>query len=53
VRPANLILTETVGEKKNVALVKLNRPKALNALNDELMTEVCLLDICLFLPNCF
>lgn len=29
-----------VGEKKNVALITLNRPKALNALCDGLMTDV-------------
>lgn len=34
------ILTEKVGEKKNVGLVKLNRPKALNALCDGLITEL-------------
>ncbi|XP_076545776.1 putative enoyl-CoA hydratase, mitochondrial [Osmia lignaria lignaria] len=34
------IKVETVGEKKNVGLVTLNRPKALNALCDKLMTEV-------------
>lgn len=34
------ILTETVGEKQNVALIKLNRYKALNALCDGLMTEL-------------
>lgn len=31
---------EFTGEKKNVALVTLNRPKALNALCDKLMTEL-------------
>lgn len=34
------IKTELVGEKKNVALITLNRPKALNALCNGLMTEV-------------
>ena len=34
------ILTEIKGEKKNVALIQLNRPKALNALCAELMTEL-------------
>lgn len=34
------IITEKVGEKKNVGLVKLNRPKALNALCDGLVTEL-------------
>lgn len=34
------IKVETVGEKKNVGLITLNRPKALNALCDKLMTEV-------------
>ncbi|XP_051167901.1 probable enoyl-CoA hydratase, mitochondrial [Leptopilina boulardi] len=34
------IKVETTGEKKNVALITLNRPKALNALCDKLMTEV-------------
>lgn len=34
------ILTENVGEKKNIGLVKLNRPKALNALCDGLITEL-------------
>ncbi|KYN11891.1 PREDICTED: probable enoyl-CoA hydratase, mitochondrial [Trachymyrmex cornetzi] len=31
---------ETVGEKKNVGVVTLNRPKALNALCNQLMTEI-------------
>ncbi|GFG33558.1 hypothetical protein Cfor_12309, partial [Coptotermes formosanus] len=34
------IITETKGEKKNVGLITLNRPKALNALCDGLMREV-------------
>lgn len=34
------IITEKVGEKKNVGLVQLNRPKALNALCDGLVTEL-------------
>ncbi|XP_044732019.1 probable enoyl-CoA hydratase, mitochondrial [Chrysoperla carnea] len=34
------IKTDVVGEKKNVALITLNRPKALNALCDGLMTDV-------------
>lgn len=34
------IKTELVGEKKNVALITLNRPKALNALCNGLMNEV-------------
>jgi len=34
------ILTETTGEKKNVALITLNRPKALNALCNGLMKEL-------------
>lgn len=34
------IKTELVGEKKNVALITLNRPKALNALCNGLMSEV-------------
>ncbi|KAL5018627.1 hypothetical protein ScPMuIL_004349 [Solemya velum] len=34
------IITEKRGEKKNVGFVKLNRPKALNALCDGLMKEV-------------
>lgn len=35
-----LVLYENRGEKKNVALITLNRRKALNALCDELMTEL-------------
>ena len=34
------ILTEKRGEKQNVGLIKLNRPRALNALCDGLMDEV-------------
>lgn len=34
------IIADKVGEKKNVGLVKLNRPKALNALCDGLITEL-------------
>ncbi|XP_031829873.1 enoyl-CoA hydratase, short chain 1 [Nomia melanderi] len=34
------IKVETTGEKNNVGLITLNRPKALNALCDGLMTEV-------------
>ncbi|XP_072167645.1 enoyl-CoA hydratase, mitochondrial-like [Diadema setosum] len=34
------ILVEHVGEKKSVGLIRLNRPKALNALCDALMNEV-------------
>jgi len=34
------IKVEKVGEKQNVALITLNRPKALNALCNGLMTEV-------------
>ena len=33
-------MVEKRGEKKNVGLIQLNRPKALNALCDGLMTEV-------------
>lgn len=36
----DFIKTEYVGEKKNVALITLNRPKALNALCNGLMTEL-------------
>ena len=35
-----LIKTEKKGEKSNVGFIQLNRPKALNALNDPLMKEV-------------
>lgn len=31
---------ETAGEKKNVGVITLNRPKALNALCDQLMNEI-------------
>ncbi|KAL6261256.1 hypothetical protein P5V15_008779 [Pogonomyrmex californicus] len=34
------IKTETVGEKKNIGIITLNRPKALNALCAQLMNEV-------------
>ncbi|XP_011869050.1 PREDICTED: probable enoyl-CoA hydratase, mitochondrial [Vollenhovia emeryi] len=34
------IKVETAGEKKNVGVVSLNRPKVLNALCDQLMCEV-------------
>ena len=35
-----MIKVERVGAKKNVALVTLNRPKALNALCKQLMAEL-------------
>lgn len=35
-----MIKVDHVGEKKNVALITLNRPKALNALCAQLMNEV-------------
>lgn len=35
-----LIKKEVVGEKKNVSLITLNRPKALNALCNDLMKEL-------------
>lgn len=35
-----MIKKEVTGEKKNVGLITLNRPKALNALCGQLMTEV-------------
>ncbi|XP_025421414.1 enoyl-CoA hydratase, mitochondrial [Sipha flava] len=34
------IITKKVGEKNNIGLVQLNRPKALNALCDGLVTEL-------------
>ncbi|OXA43647.1 Enoyl-CoA hydratase, mitochondrial [Folsomia candida] len=34
------VLTEKVGEKKNIGLITLNRPKALNALCDALMKDL-------------
>lgn len=34
------LLTEKRGAKQNVALITLNRPKALNALCDGLVTEL-------------
>jgi len=34
------LLVETRGEKSNVGLIQLNRPKALNALCDALMEEL-------------
>lgn len=34
------ILTDKIGEKKNVGLITLNRPKALNALCDALISEL-------------
>lgn len=34
------IKTEKQGEKQNVALIRLNRPRALNALCDQLMAEL-------------
>lgn len=35
-----MIKTEKVGDKMNVGLIKLDRPKALNALCNQLMQEV-------------
>ena len=34
------IIVKLVGKAENVALIQLNRPKALNALCDELMLEL-------------
>jgi len=39
-RGREYVETEKVGGKKNVGLIKLNRPKALNALCDGLMTDL-------------
>ena len=36
-----MIEAERVGAKQNVGLVRLNRPKAMNALCDQLIQEVC------------
>ena len=38
--PYKHLLTEVRGTNKNVGIVQLNRPKALNALCAELMTEL-------------
>ena len=35
-----MIKTEKKGEKQNVGFIQLNRPKALNALCDQLMAEL-------------
>ena len=35
-----MITAEKKGEKQNVGFIKLNRPKALNALCDQLMAEL-------------
>lgn len=40
IRNYEFIRVEVTGEKNNVGLITLNRPKALNALCDKLMTEV-------------
>uniref|UniRef100_A0A1I7VHI1 3-hydroxyisobutyryl-CoA hydrolase n=1 Tax=Loa loa TaxID=7209 RepID=A0A1I7VHI1_LOALO len=37
---AHMIKTEKVGDKRNVGLIKLDRPKALNALCNQLMQEL-------------
>lgn len=34
------LLVETHGEKSNIGLIQLNRPKALNALCNDLMEEL-------------
>jgi hypothetical protein len=47
------LLVDTKGKNSNVALVQLNRPKALNALCDGLMKEVRLFCFYLFLLNLF
>ncbi|VDK52853.1 unnamed protein product [Anisakis simplex] len=42
-KPAmQMILNEKVGANKNVGLIRLNRPKALNALCDQLMNELAI-----------
>ena len=35
-----MIITDKKGEKQNVGFIQLNRPKALNALCDQLMAEL-------------
>ncbi len=47
------LLVDTKGKNSNVALVQLNRPKALNALCDGLMTEVRIFCFYLFLFSLF
>jgi len=39
-RKFEMITTEKKGEKQNVGFIQLNRPKALNALCDQLMAEL-------------
>jgi len=39
-RMFEMITTEKKGEKQNVGFIQLNRPKALNALCDQLMAEL-------------
>jgi enoyl-CoA hydratase len=39
-KPYEFIIKDVAGEKKNVGVITLNRPKALNALNKGLMSEV-------------
>jgi len=39
-RPYEFLKTEKRGEKENVAVIRLHRPRALNALCDELMGEL-------------
>ncbi|CAD6184367.1 unnamed protein product [Caenorhabditis auriculariae] len=40
IQEPRMIIVEVVGAKKNVALVRLNRPEALNALCSQLMDEL-------------
>lgn len=40
VKQYNNIITEVRGQNKNIGLIQLNRPKALNSLNTELMSEL-------------